>query len=339
MNIGINGFGRIGRLALRTALLNYPDVKVTAVNTSGSMDITGWGMLFKYDSSYGTFPKPFTIQKPSGSDDAHIGSLIVGGHEIHFLAYRNPSDIPWDTYQVHTVLESTGIFLTKEKAAQHLSRGAKRVILSAPPKGDDIPLVMLKINEEDANGESIISNCSCTTYSAAPVMKVIVDHFGFVKGSLTTIHAYTSDQRLLDGSHDKDTRRARTAAVNIIPTSSGAGEAVAAVIPELKGKFTASALRVPVTTGSMSDITVLLPKETTASEVNKVFREEAQGRFKGVLEVTSDPIVSSDIVGTQASAIIDLSLTSVIDGTLLKVYAWYDNEWSYACRLVEMARI
>jgi glyceraldehyde 3-phosphate dehydrogenase len=339
MNIGINGFGRIGRLALRAALLNYPDVTVTAVNTSGSMDMHDWAILFKYDTVYGTFPKNISTNIPKSPKDpkSPIGTLTIDSHEIPFYAERNPEDIPWGTHNADIILESTGVFRTKETAEKHLAGGAKKVIISAPPK-DDTPLCMLRINEENGNGHDVISNCSCTTYSSAPVMQTIVDHFGFVHGSLTTIHAYTSDQRLLDGSHKKDIRRARAAAVNMIPTSSGAGNALAKVIPELKGKFTASAIRVPVTTGSMSDIAVVLPKETTVEAVNEAFKKEAAGRFKGVLEVTEDPVVSSDIVGTNASAIVDLSLTQVIDGTLLKVYAWYDNEWSYACRLVELAQ-
>lgn len=335
-NIAINGFGRIGRLALRAALLKYPDANVTAINTSGTMDMHGWAMLFKYDSAYGTFPRDITEKE---GHENEIGRLVVDGKEIPFLSFREPEQIPWDAYHVEIVLESTGAFTKRPDAEKHLKPGVKQIIISAPGKGGDIPPVMLRINEDQARGQTVISNCSCTTYSAASVMRTLVDHFGIMKGNLTTIHAYTSDQRLLDGSHPKDIRRARAAGQNIIPTSSGAAKALSAVIPELQGKFTASAYRVPVITGSLSDITVILSKNATVEEVNATFTEEANGRFKGIMDVTSDPIVSSDIIGSDASAVVDLSLTDVVDGNLLRVASWYDNEWSYACRLVEMALI
>ena len=221
-------------------------------------------------------------------------------------------------------------------AENHLAGGAKRIVISAPPKGGTIKTVMCSINDSDAHGETVISNGSCTTYSAAPVIKTVLSHFGIEKMTLTTIHAYTSDQRLLDNSH-KDLRRARSAAQNIIPTSSGSAEAIVAIMPELAGKFESSAMRVPVMTGSLSDHTFLLPRSVTVEEVNDAFKQESEGQFKSIMTVTEDPIVSSDIIGNDASAIVDLSLTSVIDGNLLKVYSWYDNEWSYACRLIELA--
>ena len=336
MNIAINGFGRIGRLALRVALLNYPDANIVAVNTSGSMDMHGWAMLFQYDSAYGKFPQQISVKQGRENE---IGRLVVDNTEIPFLAFSEPEQIPWDAYHVDIVLESTGAFTKRVDAEKHLKPGVRQIIISAPAKGGDVPLLMLKINEEQFKGQAVVSNCSCTTYSAAPVIKTIVDTFGIMKGNLTTIHAYTSDQRLLDGSHPKDVRRARAAGHNIIPTSSGAAKALAEVIPELKGKFTASAYRVPIITGSLSDITVLLSRNVTAEEVNNAFTKDANERFNGIMEVTSDPIVSSDIIGNSASAIVDLSLTEVVDGNLLRVASWYDNEWSYACRLIEMALI
>lgn len=333
-HIAINGFGRIGRLALRTALLNHNDADIKAVNTSGSMDMNGWYQLFKYDTVYGIFEKQVSFK--DGENENEIGRLVVDDNEIPFLANRNPEEIPWSDYDVEVVLESTGAFLTKEKAEKHLNGSVKRVIMSAPPK-DDTPMIMLKVNQDSAEGHSIISNCSCTTYSTATVVQTIHDAFTIQKASLTTVHAYTSDQNLLDGSHKKDVRRARAAAVNMIPTSSGAAKAVTAVIPELKGKFEARAIRVPVTTGSLSELTFLLEKQTSVEEINETLKNAANGVYKGILGTTSDPIVSSDIVGTSESAIVDLSLTTVVDGNLATVFAWYDNEWSYACRLVELA--
>lgn len=333
-NIAINGFGRIGRLALRAALTRHPDLTISGVNTSGSMDIEGWAHILKYDTTYGKFEKDITVKK--STNDKEIGSIEVDGKDIPFFAFRNPEEIPWGEYGAETILESTGVFRKREDAEKHLKSGAKRVLISAPPKDNDIKMVMKSLNDSDMNGETVVSNCSCTTYSTAPVIKTVLSHFGIEKVSLTTIHAYTSDQRLLDNSH-KDLRRARSAAQNIIPTSSGSAEAIIAIMPELKGKFESSAMRVPVMTGSLSDHTFLLPRNVTAAEVNEVFKNESKGTFKGVMTVTEDPIVSSDIIGNDASAIVDLSLTSVIDGNLLKVYSWYDNEWAYAVRLVEVA--
>ncbi|MCR4264148.1 MAG: glyceraldehyde-3-phosphate dehydrogenase [Candidatus Roizmanbacteria bacterium] len=332
--IAINGFGRIGRLALRAALTKYPDVTVSAVNTSGSMDIHGWALLLKYDTAYGRFGKEVSVHE--SEQEGEIGSIEVDGKKIPFLAFRNPEEIPWGKYGAETILESTGVFRNREEAELHLKGGAKRVVISAPPKGGDIKTVMCGLNESEAHGETVVSNGSCTTYSTAPVIKTILQHFGIEKMTLTTIHAYTSDQRLIDNSH-KDLRRARSAAQNIIPTSSGSAEAIIAIMPELKGKFESSAMRVPVMTGSLSDHTFITSQPVTVEDVNNVFKQESEGQFKNIMTVTEDPIVSSDIIGNDASAIVDLSLTSVIDGNLLKVYSWYDNEWSYALRLVEVA--
>jgi glyceraldehyde 3-phosphate dehydrogenase len=334
MNIAINGFGRIGRLALRAALIKFPDMTVSAVNTSGSMDINGWATLLKYDTVYGIFEKEIIVHK--SDNQKKIGSLEIDGKTIPFLAYKNPDEIPWGEYGAELILEATGAFLKREQAELHFKGGAKYVIISAPAKGGNVRLIMRGLNEQDAKGETVISNCSCTTYSSAPVIKTILDRFGIEKISLTTIHAYTSDQRLIDNSH-KDLRRARGAAQNIIPTSSGSAQSIIEILPELKGKFESSAVRVPVMTGSLSDHTFLLPKTVTPEEVNTSLTEASQTTFKGIMTVTNDPIVSSDIIGNDASAIVDLLLTSVIDGTMLKVYSWYDNEWSYALRLVELA--
>lgn len=332
--VAINGFGRIGRLALRAALLKVSDVTISAVNTSGSMDIDGWAALFRFDSTYRTFPKDVTVHK--SEQEGEIGSIEVDGKKIPFMAFRNPDEIPWSKYGVETVLESTGVFRKREQAELHMKGGAKCVVISAPAKSDDIKTVMRGLNESDVKGETVVSNSSCTTYSSAPVIKTVLDHFGIEKMSLTTIHAYTSDQRLLDNSH-KDLRRARSAAQNIIPTSSGSAEAVISLMPELKGKFESTAVRVPVMTGSLSDHTFLLQKTVTVEEVNNAFKQESEGQFKGIMTTTTDPVVSTDIIGNDASAIVDLSLTNVIDGNLLKVSSWYDNEWSYALRLVELA--
>lgn len=337
MKLAINGFGRIGRLVFRAALLSYADkVEVVAVNTSGSMDIFGWAHLLKYDSVYGRFPKEIKVE-PAANQSGEIGKLIIEGKSHPFLAIREPEKIPWANYQTGTVCESTGVFRTKELAGKHFTGGAKRVIISAPPRSEEIPLYLLGVNEKSYQGESLISNGSCTTNCAAPVCKVVLEHFGIEKASMTTVHAYTADQQLVDGSHKKDLRRARAAASNIIPTTTGAAKAVISVLPQLKGKFSASAIRVPVLCGSFCDFTFLTQQKVSKEEINKLFEQKAKGESKGIIKVTNESLVSSDIIGNPASAIIDLSLTEVIGHNLLKVFAWYDNEWAYACRLIELA--
>lgn len=273
------------------------------------------------------------------SDGKTIGTLIVGEKRISFTAFREPNKIPWKEFGSSTVLESTGVFKDTKGAALHQEAGAAKVLISSPPKGDGIPYVLLGINVDQYKNSNILSNCSCTTYSVAPVMKVILDHFPVIKSSLTTIHAYTSTQQLVDGSDKKDIRRSRAAAVNIIPTSSGAAKAVIEVLPQLKGKFEATAIRVPVPVGSLSDITFLLESQVSTKMINTALVDAANGPFKGIIETTTDPIVSSDIIGNSHSAIVDLSMTQVIDGSLVKVFSWYDNEWSYACRLIELAQV
>jgi glyceraldehyde 3-phosphate dehydrogenase len=264
-----------------------------------------------------------------------IGSLVVGDREIPVFSQKNPGLLPWKDLNVDVVIESTGHFLTEEKLKTHLTAGAKKVVLSAPEKGGDISTYVLGVNDKNYHSDSLISNASCTTNCVTPVAKIIQDHFGIEKAMMTTIHGYTSDQRLQDGGH-KDYRRARAAGLNIVPTSTGATIAAAKAIPELSGIFNGLAVRVPVPAGSLSDFTFLLKKPTTKDEVNNVFKQEAgNSHYKGIIETTEDPIVSSDIVGNSHSAIVDLSLTQVIGGTMLKVIAWYDNEYGYANRLVE----
>ncbi|OGD62019.1 type I glyceraldehyde-3-phosphate dehydrogenase [Candidatus Beckwithbacteria bacterium RBG_13_42_9] len=327
LKVGINGFGRIGRLAARIILQKHQDkLALAAINTSGSVDNHGWAHLFKYDTAYGQYP---------GEVKANGDNLVVDGVSIALLAQRDPAAIPWGKYGVQVVIESTGAFETQEEIQKHLRETVKKVVLSAPAKGEsNVETIVIGVNEEKRVGKNLISSASCTTNCIAPVTKVILDKFGIKKALLTTVHAYTSDQELQDGSHH-DLRRARAAAANIVPTTTGAAKTAAKTLPALINKFDGLAIRVPVLTGSLSDITYLVERPTTIEAVNQAFVEAAQGKYRGILEVTNEPIVSSDIIGNPASAIVDLSLTKVIDGDLVKVIAWYDNEWGYANRLVE----
>jgi len=337
IKVAINGYGRIGRVAHRVILQKYSEeIEVVAINAGTSTDIKGWMYLLKYDTSYGVLQNhalDFKPQDPNIKDS--IGSLVVDGKEIPVFSQKDPSLLPWKDLKVDVVIESTGHFLTKEKLQAHLAAGAKKVVLSAPAKGGEVATYVLSVNDKDYKGESIINNASCTTNCVAPVARIMVDYFGVEKAMMTTIHGYTSDQKLLDGGH-KDYRRARAAAENIVPTSTGATVAAGEVIPELVGIFNGLSIRVPVPVGSLSDFTFLLKKPTTKEEVNEILKKEAQSpRYKGILEATNDPIVSSDIVGNTHSSIIDLSLTQVVGGNMVKVIAWYDNEVGYANRLVE----
>lgn len=330
--VSINGFGRIGRVALRAILTKYQSrVKVVAINTSGSMDIHGWAYLFAHDSVYGKFGGKVEIEK---GKDEEIGVLVVNHQRIPVLAQREPSQIPWKRYGVEVVIESTGIFRDRKSASAHFQGGAKKIVVAAPTEGVDT--FVIGVNEKDYHGDLIVDNASCTTNCVAPVTKVMMESFGVQKALLSTIHAYTADQELIDSSH-KDLRRARSAAVNIIPTSTGADETTIEVIPTLKGLFDGLAYRVPVVCGSVVDFCFVTSKRTTVAEVNKVFMKAAREKYKGIVEVSDQPLVSTDIIGNSASAIVDLSLTQVIDGDLVKVVAWYDNEWGYSCRLVEEA--
>ncbi len=324
--IGINGFGRIGRQSLKAMLERYPrELEVVAVN-----DITDTktnAHLLKYDSTYGHFP---------GEIEATADSLIVNGQSIKVIAQRDPAQIPWGDMGIELVLESTGLFTDADKAAAHLRAGAKKVIISAPAKGEDLTMV-LGVNDSmyDPAKHNIISNASCTTNCLAPAAKVINDTFGIERGMMNTIHSYTNDQRILDQVH-KDLRRARSAGVNIIPTTTGAARALALVIPELKGRFDGMSLRVPTVTVSVVDFVATVRKEATKDAVNDAFKQAAAGSLKGILGYTEEPLVSSDFRGDERSSIIDGLSTMVLGGNMVKVIAWYDNEWGYSCRIADL---
>ncbi|XMA36635.1 type I glyceraldehyde-3-phosphate dehydrogenase [Streptomyces albogriseolus] len=325
IRVGINGFGRIGRNYFRALLEQGADIEIVAVNDLGDTATTAH--LLKYDTILGRLK-----QEVSHTED----TITVGDKTIKVLSERNPADIPWGELGVDIVIESTGIFTKKEDAEKHITGGAKKVIISAPAKGEDITLVMGVNHEEyDAANHHVISNASCTTNCVAPMAKVLDENFGIVKGLMTTVHAYTNDQRILDFPH-KDLRRARAAAENIIPTTTGAAKATALVLPQLKGKLDGIAMRVPVPTGSVTDLVVELSREVTMEEVNAAFQKAAEGELKGYLEYTEDAIVSSDIVNAPASCTFDSSLTMVQDGKSVKVIGWYDNEWGYSNRLVDL---
>ena len=326
VRVGINGFGRIGRQSLKALIERAPDVEVVAVNDLVDTELNA--LLFKHDSTYGAYP---------GTVD-HTDALIIDGREIKVLKERDPAALPWGALGVDIVLESTGIFTDADKARAHLNAGAKKVIISAPAKGEDITIV-LGVNEEryDPATHDIISNASCTTNCLAPAAKVVHDSWTIERGLMNTIHSYTNDQRILDVAH-KDPRRARAAGLNIIPTTTGAAKALALVIPDLKGKFDGFSLRVPTPTVSVVDFTADLERPTTAEEVNAAFREAAAGPMKGILGVSDDPLVSTDFRGDARSSIIDAAMTMVIGGTMVKVIAWYDNEWGYSCRVADLIR-
>jgi len=324
--VGINGFGRIGRQVFKSLFERYPQIEVVAVNDI--TDTKTLAFLLKYDSTYGQFNAEI------GYDADHI---TVDGHKIKVFAEKDPANIPWKDLGVEVVIESTGLFTKAEKARVHIDAGgAKKVIISAPAEGEDITIV-LGVNEDkyDPANHNIISNASCTTNSLAPVAKVLNDKFGIEKALMTTVHSYTNDQRILDLPH-KDLRRARAAALNIIPTSTGAAKAIGRVIPELNGKMHGIALRVPTPTVSITDLTAVLSKEVTTEEINNAFKEYAEGRMKGILGYTEEPLVSMDFKGTTFSTVVDGLSTFVIGGNLVKVLAWYDNEWGYATRLADL---
>jgi|SRR3989344_1881267 len=364
IRVAINGYGRIGRVSHRVILARFSDqIEVVAINGGSSTDIGGWANLLKYDTAYGILAG-HTVQGRQGDqffDPAQgkgdqvpklLGYLVVDDKQTPFYSEKNPGMLPWKKHEVDVVLECTGAFTTAEKIQPHLTAGAKKVVLSAPAKDQTIKTYVLDVNLTDRNktfsgevvrpGDQIISNASCTTNCIAPVAQIMVSKFGVNKAMMTTMHAYTSDQELQDGGH-RDYRRARAAAMNIVPTSTGSSIAAAETVPELKGLFTGVALRVPVIVGSISDFTFHLKKEVSVEEVNQVFKEAAgSDRYKQVLEVTEEPIVSSDIVGNSHSSIVDLGLTQVVGNTpeakmgdLVKVFAWYDNEWGYSNRLIE----
>ncbi|MFC9277576.1 type I glyceraldehyde-3-phosphate dehydrogenase [Streptomyces collinus] len=325
IRVGINGFGRIGRNYFRALLEQGADIEVVAVNDLGDTATTAH--LLKYDTILGRLKQEVT----------HTADTItVDGHTIKVLSERNPADIPWGELGVDIVIESTGIFTKKEDAAKHIAGGAKKVLISAPAKDEDITIVM-GVNQDkyDPANHHVISNASCTTNCVAPMAKVLDENFGIVKGLMTTVHAYTNDQRILDFPH-KDLRRARAAAENIIPTTTGAAKATALVLPQLKGKLDGIAMRVPVPTGSATDLVVELSREVTKDEVNAAFKKASEGELQGFLTYTEDEIVSSDIVGDPSSCTFDSSLTMVQEGTSVKILGWYDNEWGYSNRLVDL---
>jgi glyceraldehyde 3-phosphate dehydrogenase len=329
--VAINGFGRVGRCALRSAYEHDADIEVIAINDL--VEPATLAHLLQYDSVFGRFP---------GKVEVENGGLRIAGTDIRAFAETDPSSLPWDELGVDVVIESTGRFRTRAGAEKHLAAGARKVIISAPTKGDQPPdaTVVLGVNFDEVYDEDqheIISNASCTTNCLAPVAKVLHETVGIRHGLMTTVHAYTSDQHLLDGPHS-DLRRARAAALNIIPTSTGAAKALGLVIPELEGKLNGFAVRVPTPTGSLVDLTVETERPTSKEQINAAFAAAAsEDPLRGILDYTEDPIVSSDIVKSPYSSIFDASLTSVIDGTQVKVISWYDNEWGYSTRLVELA--
>jgi glyceraldehyde 3-phosphate dehydrogenase len=329
VRVGINGFGRIGRNVFRAAHERGADIEWLAANDLG--DPKTFAHLLKYDSNYGPFP---------GEVEATDTGLRVNGREIRFLAERDPAAIPWSEIGADVVIESTGLFTDRENAAKHLEAGAKKVVISAPATDPDVTVV-LGVNFEEAydrEQHQVISNASCTTNCLAPIAKVLHDTVGIKHGLMTTIHAYTADQRLQDMPH-KDLRRARAAAVNLIPASTGAAKAIGAVIPELNGKLHGFAVRAPVPTGSVVDLTVEASRETSVEEVNDALRAASEsGPLEGLLAYTEDPIVSSDIVKNPASSIVDSQLTAVMDGTMVKIVSWYDNEWGYSNRVGDVVQ-
>jgi len=324
VKVGINGFGRIGRNFFRA--INVSGADITVVGINDLTDTKTLAHLLKYDSILGRF---------NGTVEAEEGAIVVNGVRIPVFAQRDPADLPWGEVGAEIVVESTGFFTDADAARKHITAGAKKVIISAPAKGEDITIVM-GVNQEKYNPETdhIISNASCTTNCLAPMAKAIDDAFGIERGLMTTIHAYTNDQSILDFPHS-DLRRARAAALNMIPTSTGAAKAIALVMPHLKGKLDGYAMRVPVPTGSATDLTVELRTAATKEEINAVVKAAAEGALKGILQYTEDPIVSSDIVTDPASCIFDASLT-IANGNMVKVLGWYDNEWGYSNRLIDI---
>ncbi len=325
VRIAINGFGRIGRSFFRAAF-DDPAFEIAAVNDLA--DTATLAYLLKYDSVYGRYAK--TIR-------AGIGSLQIDDGEVKVFAEKDPARLPWRDLSIDVVVESSGLFTSGDKARAHLDAGTKRVVITAPAKGDGATMALIGVNDDRfQSAGAITSNASCTTNSAAPVMKILLDAFGVQKAGMVTIHGYTATQKLVDGPDEKDPRRGRAAAVNIVPSTTGAAEAVIQAIPELAGKFDATAVRVPTIAGSLSVITALIDKKTTRDEANDIFRKTAQEeRWSKVLKTTEDPIVSSDILGEPYGAIVDLSLTKVVDSTLLELFSWYDNEAGYTATLIE----
>lgn len=325
IKVGINGFGRIGRMVTRSILANHKD-SIEIVGVNDLTDTKTLAHLFKYDSAQGTYPGDVSVDG---------NKLTIDGMSFEVSAERDPVNLKWDELGAEVVVESTGFFRDSASAGQHLKAGAKKVIISAPASGDDIQTIVLGVNDEKIDKDvEIYSNASCTTNCLAPMAKVMDDSFGLVKGFMTTIHSYTGDQALVDGPH-KDLRRARAAAVNIVPTTTGAAKAVGLVLPHLNGKLDGGAVRVPTVTGSLTDFTVVLEKETTEEEVNAAFKAAAEGPMKGILEYSELDLVSTDIIGNTHSNIFD-SLSTKVDGNLVKIIGWYDNEAGYSARTADL---
>jgi len=327
VRVGINGFGRIGRQSLKALIERAPDVEVVAVNDL--VDVPTNALLFKHDSTYGAYPG-----EVSHTDDA----VVIDGKSIKVLQIADPTQLPWGDLGIDIVIESTGRFTDASKAQAHIDAGAKKVIISAPAKGEDVTIV-LGVNENvyDAAKHNIISNASCTTNCLAPAAKVVHDNWVIKRGLMNTIHSYTNDQKILDVAH-KDPRRARAAALNIIPTTTGAAKAISLVIPDLKGKFDGFSLRVPTPTVSVVDFTAELEKDVTLEELNQAFRDAAAGPMAGILGASDEPLVSTDFRGDPRSSIVDLPSNMVLGGNLIKVIAWYDNEWGYSCRVADLTK-
>lgn len=327
--VGINGFGRIGRLVLRASKERHPD-KLEIVAVNDLTDAKTNAHLLKYDTTYGGYP---------GHVEASNGDLVVDGRSIRVFSERDPAKIPWSEMGVDLVVESTGLFTDAEKAGGHLEGGAKKVIISAPARGEDLTIV-LGVNEHlyDGANHNIVSNASCTTNCFATMVKVLHDSFGVEHGVMSTIHSYTNDQAILDQRHS-DLRRARAAAANIIPTSTGAARAVGLVLPELNGKLDGIAFRVPTITGSITDFVATVSRDVTVDEINAAYQEAADGKMKGILEYSDEPLVSSDFKGNSHSCIIDGLSTMVMQGRMVKVMGWYDNEWGYSCRTADLCAL
>lgn len=351
INFAINGFGRIGRTATRIWLERFiNDLDLVAINTSGSLPASGCAYLLKHDTAYRTLPFEVDAQdtqdpKNATTDNPLIGYIHIktakGEKKIPVLAQKDPSLIPWSKYRADIIVEATGVFRTEEQARMHINSGAKMVVISAPAKGDGVPTAVIGVNEdkvfhkENLNRIGVVSNASCTTNSVAPVAAIMAEKLGVRKAMLLTVHGYTDDQNLQDNSH-KDLRRARAAAQNIVPTSTGAAIATTETIPSLKGLFDGIAVRVPVITGSLTDFTFITERTTSVEEVNQMFIDASRSPgYQGILAVTQEPLVSSDIIGRPESSIVDLGMTRVVDGDMVKVLAWYDNEWGYTNRLIE----
>lgn len=325
IKLAINGFGRIGRAAFKIALAN-PELEIVAINDLG--DLENLAYLLRFDSAYGRYSNNVKVEE---------GALVVNDRKVTVLQEKEPAKLPWGDMGVDVVIESTGFFTDEEGARGHITAGAKRVVISAPTKSEGVPTVVLGVNPDNANGAEVVSNASCTTNCAAPVMAILHEVFGVKKALLTTDHAYTATQSLVDGPGKKgDFRRGRAAAVNLVPAETGAAIAATKAIPDLEGKFDGVSVRVPVPVVSISDITAVLARDVTVEEINNAFIEAAESpRYQGILAVTKDQAVSTDFIGDPHSAIVDLEMTRVVDGDLVKVMAWYDNEWGYSNRLVE----